>query len=236
MGTRRSKRYRQAQERIDRGRLYALDEAVALLKELPAARFDESVELALNLGVDPRHADQMVRGAIVLPHGIGRSVRVLVFAKGDKESAAREAGADHVGGEELAKKIQDEGWLEFDQGIATPDMMSVVGRLGKVLGPRGLMPNPKLGTVTPDVARAVSESKAGKVEYRVDKSGIVHVAIGKRSFEGGQLVENATAMIDAVVRAKPAASKGTYLKRVALSTTMGPGIAVDPSSAHRAAA
>lgn len=236
MGATRSRRYREAQERIDRGRLYPLPEAVTLVKDLPGARFDESVELALNLGVDPRHADQMVRGALVLPHGIGRSVRVLVFAKGDKETAAREAGADHVGGEELAKKIQDEGWLEFDQVIATPDMMSVVGRLGKVLGPRGLMPNPKLGTVTADVGRAVSESKAGKVEYRVDKTGIVHAAIGKRSFETEQLLENATAMIDAVVRAKPAASKGTYLKRVALSTTMGPGIAVDPSSVQRAAA
>lgn len=236
MGASRSKRYREAQERIERGRLYPLLEAVQLMKDLPGARFDESVELALNLGVDPRHADQMVRGALVLPHGIGRSVRVLVFAKGDKEAAAREAGADHVGGEELAKKIQDEGWLEFDQVIATPDMMSVVGRLGKVLGPRGLMPNPKLGTVTADVARAVAESKAGKVEYRVDKTGIVHAAIGKRSFETGQLLENATAMIDAVVRAKPAAAKGTYLKRVALSTTMGPGIAVDPSSVQRTAA
>lgn len=235
MGASRSKRYREAQERIERGRLYPLLEAVQLMKDLPGARFDESVELALNLGVDPRHADQMVRGALVLPHGIGRSVRVLVFAKGDKEAAAREAGADHVGGEELAKKIQDEGWLEFDQVIATPDMMSVVGRLGKVLGPRGLMPNPKLGTVTADVARAVAESKAGKVEYRVDKTGIVHAAIGKRSFETGQLLENATAMIDAVVRAKPAAAKGTYLKRVALSTTMGPGIAVDPSSVQRTA-
>lgn len=236
MGARRSKRYRAARDRIEAGRLYPLAEAVDLLKELPAAKFDESVELAINLGVDPRHADQMVRGALVLPHGLGRSVRVLVFAKGDKEGAAREAGADHVGGEELAKKIQDEGWLEFDQVIATPDMMSVVGRLGKVLGPRGLMPNPKLGTVTPDVARAVGESKAGKVEYRVDKTGIVHAAIGRRSFESGQLLENASALIDAVVRAKPAASKGIYLQRIALSTTMGPGIAVDPASAHRAAA
>ena len=237
-----SRRYREAMEKLDRERLYPLDEAVEVLKQLPQAKFDESVDLAINLGVDPKHADQMVRGALVLPHGTGRSVRILVFAKGEKEKEARDAGADHVGAEELAKKIQDEGWLEFDRVIATPDMMSVVGRLGRVLGPRGLMPNPKLGTVTMDVGtvtmdvgKAVSESKAGKVEYRVDKAGIVHVSIGKRSFEGSQLLENASAILDAVIKAKPAAAKGTYLGKIALSTTMGPGIRVDPASVQRAA-
>jgi len=231
-----SKRYREAVARVDRDRLHSLPEAVEILKELPAPRFDESVELAVKLGVDPKHADQMVRGALVLPHGVGRSVRVAVFAKGEKEKEAREAGADHVGAEDLAKKIQDEGWLEFDRAIATPDMMGVVGRLGKVLGPRGLMPNPKLGTVTTDVGRAVREQKAGKVEYRVDKAGIVHVAIGKRSFEASQLVENAEALIDAIHKAKPAAAKGTYLQGIAVSTTMGPGIRIDPASAGTARA
>ena len=230
-----SKRYRVGLESIDRNKLYELAEAVELLKECPGAKFDESVDIALNLGVDPKHADQMVRGAIVLPHGTGRSVRILVFAKGDKEKEAEEAGADYVGGEELAKKIQEEGWLDFERVIATPDMMSVVGRLGKVLGPRGLMPNPKLGTVTPDVARAVSESKAGKVEFRVDKNGIIHASIGRKSFDAAKLTDNATAIIDAVLRAKPAVAKGTYLKKIAISTTMGPGIRVDPSSVQKAA-
>jgi len=231
----RSRRYRESEAKLNRDQLYPLGEAVELLKSFPEAKFDESVDLAIKLGVDPKHADQMVRGALVLPHGTGRSVRILVFAKGDKEKEARDAGADHVGAEEIAKKIQDEGWLEFDRVIATPDMMSVVGRLGRVLGPRGLMPNPKLGTVTMDVGKAVSESKAGKVEYRVDKSGIVHVSIGKRSFDGSQLLENASALIDAVIKAKPAAAKGTYLGRIALSTTMGPGIRVDPASVQHAA-
>ena len=172
----RSKRFRKALEGIDTARLYGLEEAIAILKQLPEAKFDESVDIAINLGVDPKHADQMVRGAVVLPHGVGKSVRVLVFAKGDKEQEAREAGADYVGGDDLAKKIQDEGWLEFDRVIASPDMMGVVGKLGRVLGPRGLMPNPKLGTVTPNVGQAVSEQKAGKVEYRVDKAGIIHCA------------------------------------------------------------
>jgi len=230
-----SKRYRTGLDSIDRSRLYELAEAVGLLKECPGAKFDESVDIALNLGVDPKHADQMVRGAIVLPHGTGRSVRVLVFAKGDKEKEAQDAGADYVGAEDLAKKIQDEGWLDFERVIATPDMMSVVGRLGKVLGPRGLMPNPKLGTVTPDVGRAVSESKAGKVEFRVDKNGIIHVSIGRKSFEAAKLADNATAIIDAVLKAKPAVAKGTYLKKIAISTTMGPGIRVDPSSVQKAA-
>ena len=230
-----SKRYRTGLDSIDRGRLYGLAEAVGLLKDCPGAKFDESVDIALNLGVDPKHADQMVRGAIVLPHGTGRSVRILVFAKGDKEKEAQDAGADFVGAEDLAKKIQDEGWLDFERVIATPDMMSVVGRLGKVLGPRGLMPNPKLGTVTPDVGRAVSESKAGKVEFRVDKNGIIHTSIGRKSFEAAKLADNATAIIDAVLKAKPAVAKGTYLKKIAISTTMGPGIRIDPSSVQKAA-
>jgi large subunit ribosomal protein L1 len=224
------KRYRTAREAIDRSRAYPLAEAVALLKTFPPSKFDESVDLAINLGVDPKHADQMVRGTISLPHGIGKSTRVLVFAKSDKEKEAREAGADFVGAEDLAKKIQDENWFEFDRVIATPDMMGVVGRLGKLLGPRGVMPNPKLGTVTMDVARAVREHKAGKLEYRVDKAGTIHLAIGKLSFDAVKLVENIQALLDAIVRAKPATSKGTYLKKISLSTTMGPGIRIDPSS------
>lgn len=225
-----SKRYKQALERVDADRLYSLEEAFQTMLGMPAAKFDESVDIAINLGVDPKHADQMVRGALVLPHGVGKDVRVLVFAKGDKEKEALAAGADYAGGDELAKKIQDEGWLEFDRVIATPDMMGVVGRLGKVLGPRGLMPNPKLGTVTPNVAQAVSEQKSGKVEYRVDKAGIIHCSIGKRSFPLEKLVENASALIDTVLRAKPASSKGVYMKKIAVSTTMGPGIKVDPSA------
>ena len=231
----RSNRYKKAAETIDRDKIYSLPDAIGLLKGMPAGKFDESVDLAINLGVDPKHADQMVRGAVVLPHGTGKSVRILVFAKGDKEHEAREAGADHVGAEELASKIQNEGWLEFDRVIATPDMMGVVGRLGRVLGPRGLMPNPKLGTVTQDVGRAVSEQKAGKVEYRVDKNGIVHCAIGRVSFEPGQLVENAVALIEVINKQKPAASKGIFFKRIALSTTMGPGVWIEPSSALAAA-
>ena len=208
-----------------------MSEAIGILKECEGPKFDESVELAINLGVDPKHADQMVRGAIVLPHGIGKDTRILVFAKGEKEKEAKAAGADYVGGEELAKKIQDEGWLEFDRVIATPDMMSVVGRLGKVLGPRGIMPNPKLGTVTMDVGNAVREQKAGKVEYRVDKAGIVHVAIGRKSFDAEKLVANAATLIDVVVKAKPATTKGVYMKKISVSTTMGPGIRIDPASA-----
>ena len=230
-----SKRYRSSEATLDRNRLYSLGEAVELVKGWSAAKFDESVDLAMNLGVDPKHADQMVRGAIVLPHGTGRSVRILVFAKGDKEKEASEAGADYVGAEELAKRIQDEGWLEFERVIATPDMMGVVGRLGKILGPRGLMPNPKLGTVTPDVGRAVSENKAGKVEYRVDKNGIIHASIGKVSFSEENIRANASALIDAVIRARPAATKGIYLKKISLSTTMGPGVRIDPSSVEAAA-
>lgn len=232
----KNKRYQAAAGAVDPDRAYPLEEAVSLLKSGPAPKFDESVDLAVNLGVDPRHADQMVRGAMVLPHGIGKDTRVLVFARGPKEKEAQEAGADFVGGEDLAKKIQEEGWLDFERVIATPDMMSVVGRLGKVLGPRGLMPNPKLGTVTMDVGTAVRENKAGKVEYRVDKTGIVHVVVGKRSFDAEKLVENAAAVIDAIVRAKPAAAKGVYLKKISISTTMGPGIRVDPGSLPQAKA
>ena len=230
----RSKRYRAAAARIDREKSYNLEQAVTLLKDCEPTKFDETVDLAMVLGVDPKHADQMVRGAVVLPHGIGKAARVLVFAKGEKEKEAREAGADFVGGEELAKKIQDENWLDFDRVIATPDMMSVVGRLGKILGPRGVMPNPKLGTVTMDVAKAVRDQKAGKVEYRVDKQGIIHVTIGRRSFDHQKLVQNAAALIEVVMRAKPASSKGAYLKKISISTTMGPGVWIDPASVQAA--
>jgi large subunit ribosomal protein L1 len=221
------KRLRAAREQIDRTRRYPIEEALKVLVEGPAAKFDETVELAVRLGVDPRQADQNVRGTCQLPHGTGKSVRVLVFAKGDKIREAQEAGADFAGGEDLANKITSEGWLEFDKAIATPDMMGVVGKLGKVLGPRGLMPNPKVGTVTMDVAKAVSELKAGKVEYRVEKAGIVHVPIGKRSFGAERLIENARAVLQSLVRAKPSAAKGTYLRAIAVSTTMGPGVRVE---------
>ncbi|MEZ7980587.1 MAG: 50S ribosomal protein L1 [Myxococcota bacterium] len=224
-----SKRYLKAEETRDLDKLYSLKDALQQVRDAPTAKFDETVDIAINLGVDPKHADQMIRGAIVLPNGVGRDTRVLVFAKGDKEQEARDAGADHVGGDDLAKKIQ-EGWFEFDRVIATPDMMGVVGRLGRVLGPRGLMPNPKLGTVTPNVGAAVRDQKAGKVEYRVDKAGIIHCGIGKVSFEGEKLWENASALLDMVLKAKPASTKGTYMKKVSVSSTMGPGFKVDPSS------
>jgi large subunit ribosomal protein L1 len=227
---RQSRRYRQARDSIEPEKLYSLEDALNQIKGAPAAKFDETVDIAINLGVDPKHADQMIRGAIVLPNGVGRSIRVLVFAKGDKEKEALDAGADHVGGDELAKKIQDEGWFDFDRVIATPDMMGVVGRLGRVLGPRGLMPNPKLGTVTPNVGDAVRDQKAGKVEYRVDKAGIVHCGIGKVSFESEKLWENASALIDVIQKAKPSSTKGIYLKKIAVSSTMGPGFKVDPTS------
>lgn len=210
-------------------RAYALSEAVSLAKESAFAKFDESMEMALRLGVDPRHADQMVRGTVVLPHGTGKSVRVLVFAAGEKMKEAEEAGADHVGGEEMATKIND-GWLDFDAVVSTPDLMKVVGRLGKVLGPRGLMPNPKAGSVTFDVGAAVSQIKAGKIEFRVDKTGIIQAPFGKVSFSAEQLQENAQALLDAVMRARPAASKGKYVKSVSVSSTMGPGVRVDESS------
>ncbi len=221
-----TKRLKATEALIDRAKSYTVAEAVEIVKKAPAAKFDESVDLSLRLGVDPKHADQMVRGAIVLPHGIGKAVRVAVFAKGDKEREAREAGADVVGAEDLVEKIQG-GFMDFDSTIATPDLMGQVGRLGKVLGPRGLMPNPKMGTVTFDVARAVREVKAGKVEFRVDKAGNVHVQVGRKSFPQESLVANAMALLEAIVKAKPAASKGVYLRSLTLSTTMGPGIPVD---------
>ena len=227
------KQYRAAAEKVDRDRAYPLREGLTLLLETKHARFDETTDVSMNLGVDPRHAEQNVRGAVALPHGSGKNVRVVVFAKGDKEREAREAGADEVGQEELAKRVQD-GWLEFDRVIATPDMMSVVGRLGRVLGPRGLMPNPKVGTVTFDVGAAVSEQKAGKVEFRVDKNGILHAPFGKASFSVDQLSENLLAIAEVVMRAKPQAAKGTYLKKVSVSTTMGPGIRLDPSDLQAA--
>jgi large subunit ribosomal protein L1 len=226
MATVVSKRYDAATAKVEAERAYTVDEAIDLVKQLPGAKFDESVDLSFRLGVDPKHADQMVRGAVVLPHGRGRTVRVAVFAKGEKEREAREAGADVVGAEDLVERVQG-GFMEFDTTVATPDLMGQVGRLGKVLGPRGLMPNPKLGTVTFDVGRAVREAKAGKVEYRVDKAGNIHVSVGKRSFGADQLTANATTVIESIMRAKPSASKGTYLRSLTMSTTMGPGINVD---------
>jgi large subunit ribosomal protein L1 len=223
------KKRRAALQKPDKGRRYPLNEAVALVKELAFANFDESVDVAVRLGVDPKHADQMVRGAIVLPHGTGKTNRVLVFAKGEKVKEAEEAGADYVGGEELVAKV-NEGWLDFDTVVATPDMMGQVGRLGRVLGPRGLMPNPKVGTVTFDVGKAVREAKAGKVEFRAEKAGIVHARVGKRSFGETELIGNVRSLVGALIKAKPAAAKGTYLRSVTLSSTMGPGIKVDPST------
>jgi large subunit ribosomal protein L1 len=231
-----SKRQKAAAAELKRDTRYGLAEAVALAARLATAKFDETLELAIRLGVDPRQADQNVRGTVVLPHGTGRSVRVAVFAKGDKEREAREAGADHVGGEDLVKKIQDEGWLEFDNAVATPDMMGLVGRIGKILGPRGLMPNPKLGTVTFDVGKAVAELKAGKIEYRVDKAGIVHLPFGKASFGAPKLVENATAALTSVLKAKPASAKGNYVLTVSVSSTMGPGIKINPLAVRALAA
>ena len=209
-------------------RAHTLEDAVPLMQKVKFAKFDETVEIALRLGVDPKHADQMVRGTVVLPHGLGRTKRVLAIAGADKQKEAQLAGADFVGGEELVEKIQG-GWMDFDAVVATPDMMRAVGKLGKVLGPRGLMPNPKTGTVTPDIAKAVKEIKAGKVEFRVDKTGIIHAPIGKASFPTQNLIENAHALVDSVVRAKPSAAKGKYLKSVTLSSTMGPGITIDTS-------
>ena len=221
-----SKRFNAAAAKIDADKTYSVEEAIGLVKEMPGTKFDESVDLSFRLGVDPKHADQMVRGAVVLPNGIGKTVRVAVFAKGEKEREAREAGADIVGAEDLVEKIQA-GQMDFDTAIATPDLMGQVGRLGKVLGPRGLMPNPKLGTVTFDVTRAVREAKAGKVEFRVDKAGNVHAPIGKRSFTAEALVANGMALIESIMRARPAAAKGTYLRKLTVSTTMGPGVQLD---------
>lgn len=213
----------------DRARQHTLPEGVGIVKKVASAKFDESVDMAVRLGVNPRHADQMVRGALVLPHGTGRSVRVAVFARGDKEKAALEAGADLAGGDELAKQIQD-GNIDFDRVIATPDMMGTVGKLGRILGPRGLMPNPKVGTVTMDVARAVQEAKAGKVEYRVDKAGVVHCRIGRVSFDEDKIVDNGNALLADLVAKKPATAKGTYVRSVAISSTMGPGVRIDAAS------
>jgi large subunit ribosomal protein L1 len=221
------KKFKNASAKIDRGKRYLLEEACKLLPETKIAKFDESVDIAVRLGVDPKHADQMVRGAVVLPHGTGKTQRVIVVAKGDKANEARAAGADAVGAEELVEKIQKENWTEFDSMVATPDMMGLVGRLGRVLGPKGLMPNPKVGTVTTDVAKAVRELKAGRVEFRVEKAGIVQARIGKVSFGGEKLTENAKIMIETLLRLKPASAKGTYMRSVTLSTTMGPGIKVD---------
>ena len=230
---RHGKKYRANVAKIDHEKLYPFEDAVRLALEAKYAKFDETVELAVRLGVDPRQADQNVRGTVMLPHGTGKSVRVLVIAKGEKVKEAEEAGADFAGGEELTKKIQEENWLDFDTVVATPDMMGAVGRLGKILGPRGLMPNPKVGTVTFDIGRTVREVKAGKVEYRVEKAGIVHVPVGKASFGPEKLIDNAAALIAALVRAKPAAAKGNYLRSVSIATTMGPGVMIDPSSTAR---
>ena len=226
---RNGKKLRSAYEAVDRARDYDLEDAIQALKDGKFARFDETVEIALNLNVDPRHADQMVRGVVSLPHGTGRSIAVAVFARAGKADEAREAGADKVGAEDLAESIQA-GVLDFDRCIATPDMMPVVGRLGKILGPRGLMPNPKLGTVTMDVAAAVAAAKAGQVEYRVERSGIIHAGVGKLSFPVDRIAENTRALVDAVVKAKPQAVKGTYMKRATLSSTMGPGLHVNTQS------
>ena len=220
----RGKAYQEAEKLVERNRLYDVDEAIKLVKQTAKAKFDETVELHIKLGVDGRHADQQVRGAIVLPHGTGKTKRVLVIAKGEKAAEAEKAGADFVGAEDIITKIQNENWFDYDVIVSTPDMMGQLGRLGRVLGPKGLMPNPKSGTVTFDLERAVNEIKAGKVEYRLDKTNIVHVSIGKASFDEVKLSENLSALIDAVVKAKPAAAKGTYLRSVTLSSTMGPGI------------
>ena len=220
----RGKKYVEAAKLVDRATLYDVNEAVSIVKKASSAKFDETVEAHIRTGCDGRHADQQIRGAVVLPHGTGKNVRVLVFAKNDKADIAKEAGADYVGAEELIPKIQNEGWLDFDVVVATPDMMGVVGRLGRILGPKGLMPNPKAGTVTMDVTKAVNDIKAGKIEYRLDKSNIIHVPIGKASFTEEQLTDNFQTLIDAVVKAKPAAAKGQYIKSLVVASTMGPGV------------
>ncbi|HUA33677.1 MAG TPA: 50S ribosomal protein L1 [Candidatus Binataceae bacterium] len=230
------KKYSEAAKKIDRDKHYGLEEAIQIVADNKVAKFDETIEIAVRLGVDPRQADQNVRGTVVLPHGTGSVARVLVVAKGEKEREAKEAGADFVGGDEIIKKIQEENWLDFDRVIATPDMMAQVGRIGKILGPRGLMPNPKVGTVTFDVAKAVGEIKAGKVDYRVDKAGVVHARIGKMSFGTEKLGDNARAILTAIIRSKPASAKGNYIKSVALSSTMGPGVRIEPASANKVVA
>jgi large subunit ribosomal protein L1 len=225
----RGKNYQEKFKLIDRSRLYDMDEAVDTVKKTATAKFDETIEAHIKLGVDSRHADQQVRGAIVLPHGTGRTVRVLVFAKGDKATEATNAGADFVGAEELVDKITKENWFDFDVVVATPDMMGVVGRLGRVLGPKGLMPNPKSGTVTFEVGKAISDIKAGKVEYRLDKTNIIHVPVGKASFDNEKLSENLNVLLEAIKKAKPASSKGTYFRSVTITSTMGPGIKINPA-------
>lgn len=230
------KKYREAAKQIEPEKRYSLEEALRLVAANKVAKFDETVEIAVRLNVDPRQADQNVRGTVVLPNGTGKVARVLVLAKGEKEREAREAGADYVGSDDLIKRIQEENWLEFDRVIATPDVMGAVGRIGKILGPRGLMPNPRVGTVTFDVAKAVGEVKAGKVDYRVDKAGVIHARIGKLSFGEAKLVENGRALLEAIVRSKPSTAKGNYVKSVTVSSTMGPGVKVDPGEARTAAA
>lgn len=222
------KKYQESAKLVEAQRQYDPGEGIELVQKTAPAKFDETIELHVRLGVDPRHADQQVRGAVVLPHGTGKTMRVLVFAKGDKIKEAEDAGADYVGGEELVAKIQGENWFEFDSVVATPDMMGVVGRIGRVLGPKGLMPNPKSGTVTMDVAKAIADIKSGKVEYRVDKQAIIHCPIGKKSFSPDQLGENLSTLMEAIIKAKPAAAKGTYLKSVNIASTMGPGIKLNP--------
>ncbi|MBN1256059.1 MAG: 50S ribosomal protein L1 [Deltaproteobacteria bacterium] len=223
------KKYHEAKSKIDRNKRYTLEEALHILPETSYVRFDESIDIAIRLGVDPKKPDQMVRGTVALPHGTGKEVRVLVFAQGEKEKEAREAGTDYVGGEDLIEKIS-QGWLEFDKAIATPDMMKVVSKVGKILGPRGLMPNPKVGTVTFEVGKAVQDVKSGRVEFKVDKAGNLHVSVGKVSFGQEKLKENILTLVDSVIKAKPASSKGTYVKGIAVSATMGPGIKIDPLS------
>ncbi len=227
--TKRGKKYRQAVALVEKERQYPPDEGVDLVKRVSTSTFDGTVELHLRLGVDPRHADQVVRGVAVLPHGTGKRPRIVAFAQGDKMREAEEAGADTVGGEDLAKRIQ-EGWLDFDVAVATPDMMGTVGKLGRVLGPRGLMPNPRTGTVTADIGKAIDEIRKGRVEFRVDKTGIIHVPIGKVSFEGSQLLDNLATMVDAIVRARPTGARGTYLRSITVSPTMGPGVTLDSAA------
>ncbi|MDP3260335.1 MAG: 50S ribosomal protein L1 [Thermodesulfovibrionales bacterium] len=220
------KKINEAREKVERGKEYSIEDAIGLVKKASFTKFNETIDMAVNLGIDAKKTDQMVRSAVVLPHGTGKKVRVVVFAKGEKEKEARDAGADYVGAEDLIEKIQ-QGWFDFDKVVATPDIMGLVGKLGKLLGPRGLMPNPKLGTVTFDLAKAVKEIKAGKIEYKTEKAGLIHVPIGKVSFDDQKLIENAMAVIDAIIKAKPPTSKGKYLKKVAVSSTMGPGVKID---------
>ncbi len=232
----RGKKYRAALEKVDRHKRYSFDEGIKLALDTAYANFDETVDVAVRLGVDPRHADQMVRGTVSLPHGTGKKVRVLAFAKGEKAREAEEAGADYVGAEELAEKIQKEGWLEFDRAVATPDMMPIVGKLGRILGPRGLMPNAKAGTVTQDIGKAIKEIKKGRIEFRVDKGGNIHAPLGKVSFGPEKIRENLEALLEALIRHKPAASKGAYIRGITVSTTMGPGVKLDPSEVKTALA